>query len=130
MRGEGRIISMRAVWVLIALAAAWGQDTGSIEGVVTNATTHAPVSNGRVVLDRAGANTGPPRIAMTHPSGAYRVDELPSGDYVVTFTADAYVATSSPVVRVSSAAVLVNAALFPASSLHGRVFDDEGPPAA
>ena len=122
---------MRAVWVLIALGAAWGQDTGSIEGVVTNAVTHTPVANVRVVVDQAsGPDSNQPQIAVTDASGVYRLDQLASRDYVVTFSANTYVSTISPVVHVSSGAVRVNADLSPSATLHGRVLDDEGQPAA
>jgi hypothetical protein len=120
---------MRAVLVLIALAAAWGQDQGGIEGVVTNAVTHAPVANARVVLNQTNASSGAPRTAVTDASGAYRIDELAAADYVVTFTADGYVSTASPLVHVTYATVRVNADLSPAASLHGSVLDDEGRPA-
>jgi hypothetical protein len=120
---------MRAVLVLIALSASWGQDSGSIQGVVTNAVTHVPIANARVVLNQTNSNAGTPRTAVTDVSGAYRVDELAPADYVVTFTADTYITTSSPVVHVAYSAVRVSADLSPAASLHGRVLDDEGRPA-
>jgi 5-hydroxyisourate hydrolase-like protein (transthyretin family) len=122
---------MRAVYLLIALASAWGQDTGSIEGVVTNSATHTPVANVRVVVDHAsGPEPNQPHVAVTDVSGVYRVDQLAPRDYVVTFSANTYVATTSPVVHVSSATVRVNADLSPSATLHGRVLDDEGQPAA
>jgi 5-hydroxyisourate hydrolase-like protein (transthyretin family) len=119
---------MRAALALIAIAAASAQERGVIEGAVTSAATHAPLANVRVIVDKAGVNEKLELRTVTDGAGSYRVDGLPTGDYVATFEAVDYVSVSSPVVRVAGVAVRVNADLVPVAKIFGRVLDDEGHP--
>jgi 5-hydroxyisourate hydrolase-like protein (transthyretin family) len=121
---------MRSLLALAALAAAWGQERGAIEGTVTNAATHAPISGVRVTIDKAGVNETLELRTVTVPSGGYKVEGLPAGNYVATFEAVDYVTVSSMVVHVAGATVRVSAELWPAAKVLGRVIDDEGQPAA
>jgi 5-hydroxyisourate hydrolase-like protein (transthyretin family) len=121
---------MRAPLVLAAIAAAWAQEPGAIEGTVTNAAIHAPIAGVRVTIDKAGVNETLERRTVTDGSGAYRVEDLPAGNYVATFEAVDHVTVSSPVVQIGGTPVRVNAQLWPAAKVLGRVLDDEGRPAA
>ena len=117
---------MRTAWALAALTAAWAQDKGAVEGILTNAATHAPLANARVIVDRAGVNETLELRTTTDGAGLYKVEGLPAGDYVATFEADRFVSAASPVVHVSGSSLRVNAELWPAAQVRGRVLDDEG----
>jgi hypothetical protein len=117
---------MRWAWVLVTLTATWAQDQGAVEGVVTNAATHAPLANARVTIDRAGVNETLELHATTDGAGLYKVEGLPPGDYVATFEAESFVSVASPVVHVAGAAIRVSTELWPAAKVRGRVLDDEG----
>jgi len=119
---------MRSGWVLLALTAAWSQDKGAVEGVLTNAATHAPLANARVTIDRAGVNETLELRATTDGAGLYKVEGLPAGDYVVTFEAESFVSVASPVVHVAGATIRVSTELWPAAKVRGRVLDDAGQP--
>ena len=122
--------TMRLALLLAVVGAAWGQDQGALEGTVTNAATHAPMANARVIVNGVGVNQNVERRATTDDAGGYKVEGLAAGDYTCRFEADSFLGITSPVVHVASAGVKVSGELWPAAKLEGRVFDDEGQPAA
>lgn len=65
-------------------AAAWGQDTGSITGTVTD-PSGAAVSGASVVI--ANTDRGITRQTTSNSSGEYNQSALPQGNYDVTVTA-------------------------------------------
>jgi protocatechuate 3,4-dioxygenase beta subunit len=97
---------------------------GAISGVVTDANTSAPIAHAYVHV--RGVQRNVEYGARTNAHGQYRIEGLPSGDYIVLFTASRYVSEYYDDVRdLSLAAVLtlnapgelqnINAALEPAS---------------
>lgn len=78
---------------LLILLSAWPQLViaqqllGSVEGTVTD-------SSGAVVpgvqVNLTSPSTGLVRTTSTHGDGAYRLDELPAGTYVLTFTKEGF----------------------------------------
>jgi hypothetical protein len=63
---------------------------GEIEGTVTDASTHAAVSNAEVeVLGAGGATDGE---ALTNANGQYTIVGLATGSYVVRFASERYIA--------------------------------------
>jgi hypothetical protein len=63
---------------------------GEIEGTVTDASTHAAVSNAEVeVLGAGGVTDGE---ALTNANGQYTIGGLATGSYVVKFASERYIA--------------------------------------
>jgi hypothetical protein len=65
------------------------QPGGEIEGAVTDASTHAPVSNAEVAVFGPGETIA--GIATTEANGRYRIDGLRGGSYEVGFAASRYI---------------------------------------
>lgn len=63
--------------------------SSSISGIVTDATTGAPIESATVMVDPGGYST------MTDAAGEYIITDILSGDYVVIATARGYVSSSA-----------------------------------
>ncbi|MDE3166250.1 MAG: carboxypeptidase regulatory-like domain-containing protein [Acidobacteriota bacterium] len=115
--------------LLAACGPVWAQDPGIVQGAVTDAASHAPIANARVRLESAGAQQMPERSAVTGDTGSYQITGLVPGDYTARFDADGYLGSTSAVIHAGLAAVRVNAELWRAAVLRGRVLDEDGQPA-
>ncbi len=115
--------------LLAACASGWAQDAGIVQGAVADASSHAPIANAHVRLESAGARQTPERSAVTGDTGSYRITGLAPGDYTAGFEADGYLGSTSAVIHIGLAAVRVNAELWRAAVLRGRVLEEDGQPA-
>jgi len=99
------------------------QDTGSIEGRVISSTAHTGIEG---VMVTVGSQQ-----AVTDPSGAFRVTNLPPGNYGVSFKAAGFF-DGAMKFRLDSVmqAGRLDTELIPHSSIFGRVLDSEGNPMA
>ncbi|HXT18663.1 MAG TPA: TonB-dependent receptor [Gemmatimonadaceae bacterium] len=70
-----------ALLLVAAAPAAIAQQTGSIHGTVTSATSHAAIPGARVEIQM------PQRIAITDPTGVYLLRDVPAGTYKVFVSA-------------------------------------------
>jgi 5-hydroxyisourate hydrolase-like protein (transthyretin family) len=118
---------MRLALLLITCALLSGQDTGTVEGTVTNSVTGAPVASVRVTLRRSGAAEG--ATASTDVSGGFRFSGVRAGEIAIRFEADGYISADRNISATLNA-VHCDQKLTPASSIDGRVLDDNGQPAA
>ena len=114
---------------LLLVAAILPLPGGSIEGRVTNSVTQAGIAGVAVEVQRIGVS----QQAVTDESGMFRIANLPDGDYRFTYEKDGFDVPRTdrprPLVRVEGDAH-VDATLTPFASVHGRVTDPEGKPAA
>ncbi len=112
---------------------------GSIEGRITNSVTGEPVVNATVHFIDSHSH---PFTAATDSSGAYRLTDLADGDYRGEFSQNGFsdlrtgsslesLATGSGYAHVSGdLPARVDVQLQPWGSVHGRVVDEDGNPAA
>ena len=112
---------------------------GEIEGTVTDASTHAAVSNAEVeVLGAGGVADGE---ALTDANGQYTIGGLATGSYVVRFASERYIAqyyddqssfaTANAVeVAQESTTTAVDAALVPKAPVNAVAPVASGTPAA
>jgi subtilisin family serine protease len=118
--GEGKLDAFAAV------EASPRGPTGTLQGVVTDASTSSPIEGARVTA--VGPTT---RTATTNAAGQYTMT-LPVGTYNVTASAFGYLSQTRAVVITEGATVVENFALQPAPShaVSGHVRDSEGNPIA
>jgi hypothetical protein len=111
------------LWLLPLLAAPLFAQS-AIEGTVASSTTAAPIPGVNVRIrqgDKSIAST------TTSPDGAYRVDPLAPGIYVVSFSSDGFVIHRESA-AVSAAPLRLDVRLIPYASISGRVLDPAGKP--
>jgi outer membrane receptor protein involved in Fe transport len=77
-----RLFVVLAMWVVPALVHAQSPTSGAIQGVVTDGKTNEPLVGVTVIATASGVST---QSAITDEHGAYKIANLPSGDYLVTF---------------------------------------------
>jgi len=101
---------------------------GSIEGRVTNSITGEGVGGAQVGFFADDDY----HATVTDPTGSYRLTGLKDGDYRANFLKVGFYSGARDVLfHVSGvAAVTVNVQLEPLGTLHGRVVDEDGKPAA
>jgi TonB-dependent starch-binding outer membrane protein SusC len=72
-----RALSCTAALAIVNILPAQAQNTGTITGQVTDATTRAPIAQAQVYLQGTGLGT------VTNPSGRYIITNVPAGEYTV-----------------------------------------------
>lgn len=113
--------------------------TASIEGIVVNELTRAPIRRAEVslILRKRGAQMGPGRSsAITDEEGKFRAGDLEEGAYIVMIRRNGFVplmgaAAGSPTtVELTAGQQLkgLRYMLKPQAVISGRVLDDEGEP--
>jgi hypothetical protein len=117
-------------------AAAWGQKPGSVEGVVRNAVTDAPVRKALVVL----RDVYVPQAYQTvsDGEGRFRIDNVKPGEYGLWADAQGYAREAgrffapSQAVTVAEDKTIKDFAirLTPLGAISGRVVDENGEPVA
>jgi hypothetical protein len=126
---------MRATLFFIFLAAITGWTSGqilpdntapgTITGVVVDAQTSQPISGARVTVRQ--------RRAVTDRAGAFRLDQVPPGKYVLNVEADDFrVVGVLPTIDVASEQIVegIRVALQRTGVISGRAFDENGEPMA
>jgi len=100
---------------------------GSLSGRITDATTGSGISGASIFLTNTSTHAG---IYLSNTtidsSGAFIIGGVPSGDYSLTFSADGYIITTSPVVaRVSAPSVVsgMDISLVRGGGISGRIID-------
>jgi hypothetical protein len=78
-----KLVLIAMLGVLLVPAVAWAQSTGAIAGRVTG-SDGGPLPG--VTVEAAGTMLPGGRVAVTGANGDYRLEQLPPGDYKVTFT--------------------------------------------
>jgi hypothetical protein len=128
------MIHFRNLATLAAMTAlaVHAQNTGAIEGRVTNSVTGEGVSGVKVRLLDAKSH---PYDTVTDATGSFHLAGLSEGDYRGEFTKDGFVDDSrnlsSPSYRVSGdVPARADTQLKPWGALRGRVVDEDGKPAA
>lgn len=91
---------------------------GTVEGVVTDANTNAPIANARVFTIAGGLN----RETFTDTNGRYSLN-LPAGSYALTATAPGYAPSAANVQVIADQTITQNFALnrLPPGTITGRV---------
>jgi hypothetical protein len=128
---------MRMTLLFLALPVlAAAQPQGWIEGVAFNKLTKAPVAGVKVRM----ISSEPERRfdAVTGGNGAYRIDDVPAGDYSPSFDVPAGFYGPNPmaqalkrtIVHVAGRGAQFDVPVIPASSIRGRVLDADGQPVA
>ncbi len=110
------------------------QKPGSVEGVVTNSVSGAPIKKALVTLRSAYSNSG--YQALSDPAGRFRFDSVTPGDYGLWAGAQGYVRNSgrlfapSQAVSVAEEKTIKDFAirLEPLGTISGRVLDENGDP--
>ena len=128
---------MKASLVFFALPLFAAQNGGVVEGTAFNRMTRAAVAGATVKLASASEPGHPLYESRSDAMGAFRIADLPDGEYVPAFDApDGFMAPASgdpcrKVLRVSAAAgpAKLEAPLRPLGNLRGRVVDPQGHPA-
>jgi hypothetical protein len=125
-----KLFSVAFVWIFCACLAAQ-EPAGVIEGSLRDATSRAPLADARVAL------RGPvSRSVTTAPGGSFRFDQLPPGDYDITFQRSGYLDSSRAsvhqAVRLKAGAVTESVVidLTPLGAIEGAVLDETGQPLA
>jgi hypothetical protein len=124
-----RLIPVLVCWAATLLP---GQPSGTLEGVVVNATTQQPVRRADVVVrhaDLALARANVLGVLETDGEGRFTLLKLPPGDYALQVQRPGYHARNLRV-RVGDEAVSIRVRLTPHTVISGRVLDDEGEPVA
>ncbi len=91
-------------------------EAGQISGLVTDASTHAPIAYAVVAVTEMVYNTDgqmphPVRVCHTDANGSYMVSALPAGEYLVTISKDGYVTCSLDLTVTAGATTPGDAAL-------------------
>lgn len=97
----------------------------SIEGTVTNASTHAPIPGAYIRLKGPATYT-----SSSDAAGVFRVDKAAPGEYQVDIAFTGYSPIVHKTVEVGAAPVHVALELTPLAKLQGRVLYSDGTPAA
>jgi len=120
--------------VLAAAALAFGQNTASLEGTVTNSVSGEPLARAHVVV----RGTGTARYgAITNATGKFSVAGLPQGNYTIQAEHVGFampagvggVSAVSAMVRAGDVRSDVKVKLVPLGSIAGRVLNADGEPA-
>jgi len=128
---------MKSALLFLAVPLFAAQNGGVVEGTAFNRMTRAAVAGATVKLAVASMPGHPLHEAKSDATGAFRITDLPDGDYVPSFDApDGFMAPASGdpcrrVLHVSVAAgpAKLEAPLRPQGNLRGRVLDPQGHPA-
>lgn len=108
--------------------------TGLIEGVVSDAATHAPLGKAQVTVSGA---IPAPLTAVTSADGRFAFHELPEGSYWLNAAKPGYNPPATIFASDSNTGVVLNKgeerkgvaiALVPGGEIAGRVVDEEGMP--
>ncbi|HEU4385284.1 MAG TPA: carboxypeptidase-like regulatory domain-containing protein, partial [Anaeromyxobacteraceae bacterium] len=92
---------LRLVPIALALSGiASAQTTGTIIGVVTDASTGKPVAGALVVA--TGPNLQGEQTAITDETGNYRIGQLPAGDYKLAVQLQGYKPAERTDIRLSA----------------------------
>ena len=109
--------------------------TGTVEGRVVNALTHAGISGVIVTLGSSPPKRSTIYEATTDASGVFRIDDVPEGDYVPWFTVTGFTDMGilpwqgrKPFHLAKGDTVRLPVELVPLGTLRGRVLDGEGHP--
>jgi hypothetical protein len=111
-----------------------GPGTASIAGTVTSEADGTPLPRARVVVRSVA---GPARVVLADTRGAFKIDALPAGDYLVVALRTGYVlpyAVGGPVqgvaVRIGNGESREGLALAlqRAGTIPGRLLDEDGTP--
>jgi hypothetical protein len=119
---------MNALALIFFAAAAGAQEpAGVIDGSLRDAITRAPVAGARIAVH------GPAGRSVTAgPGGEFRFDQLPPGDYDLSFQKSGYLDTVRQTVHLKpgplTESVVVD--LTPLGALDGAVLDENGKPLA
>lgn len=133
-----RVASIALFAFVAAAPAAPAQETGTIAGVVLDASTGAPVASATVAI--FNDDTSFATSVATAPDGTYQTAALPSASYYVSATAFRYVsqvspgvpcrlvfdcrlASGTPVAVTAGANTTLNFALTPAATITGAIKD-------
>jgi len=106
--GAARALSIA---VLVLAARAGAQPSGSISGVVLDATTQAPLS-GALITARGAALLGE-QIAVTDEAGAFEMTMFPPGAYALAVEHDGFLPFSAEGVVVKGRRIKVRLLLMP-----------------
>jgi len=108
---------LTAALVLLLVAPGWSlaQDTGTIEGVVTDSTNGGSIPGANVVVQ--GISVG----AATDASGSYEIASVPAGDYTVTASFVGFLEKSQDVTVEAGETVTLDFALAPQTVEMGDV---------
>lgn len=126
-----------AVLVCFLALPALAQQTGSVEGRVTNSQTGEGVSGATLHLNFigpriGGANSTGPQSASSGADGTFRFDNLQDGAYFITADCTGYSAMhpnpKSITLAQGQSVTDISIQLDPQGGIHGRVVDDEGNP--
>ncbi len=122
------------LFALPILAAA--QQPGWIAGVARNKLTQAPVGGVKVRMTLA-SDTAQRYEAVTDPNGAYRIEDLPAGDYLPAVDAPSGFYGPNPMdlalkrkVHVTDRGAQFAVEMTPHSAIRGRLLDPDGEPVA
>ncbi|PEN14543.1 SusC/RagA family TonB-linked outer membrane protein [Longibacter salinarum] len=108
---------LTAAFVLSLVAPGWAlaQDTGTIQGVVTDSTAGASIPGANVVIRSISMG------AATGADGSYEISSVPAGEYSVTASFVGYVAKSQEVAVEAGETVTLDFALAPQTVEMGDV---------
>jgi len=88
MRGKRTSLGRLIPLTLLLTGTAYGQSTGTIVGVVTDASTGRPVEAARVVA--TSPNLQGEQTAVTDAQGGFRIGQLPPGPYRLAVQAEGF----------------------------------------
>jgi hypothetical protein len=129
---------MKPAWFLLLAVAAQAQNadqTGGVQGVVTDAVTHMPLKRAMVTVDPMGnsGNRNPGlQATSTDAGGAFTVGNLPAGQYRVVVQRQGYPQAGggamSRRIEIKAGVITgpVNLELMPGASVTGHVVDEDG----
>jgi hypothetical protein len=123
------VIYFLAAAVVLAGSGLWAQTAVDLDGTVLNSISRSGVAG--VAVDLKGANKQQPVYrATTDFSGKFRIRNVASGEYAVSFEKEGFTASQSEgkralTVPASGGSLTLVAELIPVGTIRGRVVDDE-----
>src|ERR1041385_3508236 len=119
-----------ALWCALALPLL-AQNTGSLEGTVTNSITRAGIGDVKVTITQTTITGKTVYHTTTDASGTFRAEAVSPGDYLVSFEASEFMPPAPRQVRVTAEGRTerLDVALTAWAKISGRVVDGEGHPA-
>src|ERR1044071_4407744 len=118
------------VLLTIATVASASTGTGSLDGVCTNTVTQRGVTG--VTVTVSGNSSHASRQAVTDYEGAFRMQDLPDGDYLITLQAPGFAISGKlPMLHVQDGTLTprwLSIQLNPLAVIRGRIFDQDSNP--